>query len=178
MLKQQHFFWVREGVNSIFFSNPPIGWSENGFREGNLLRGKSANGYPPFSPPLPTYAPAARRQPRRRPQRRRPRRRRPPKCVQEKHLKQWSGRPQQQQQATRESGRTVIFFKVGVVVLFGSFFVHQGHRQLNTCIGPWQSQPQPPLAATYSAARLLDNATLGRWGDGATLASSNLSPPL
>ncbi len=32
--------------------NPSVRWSENGFREGYLLRGKSAYGYPP---PSPTY---------------------------------------------------------------------------------------------------------------------------
>ncbi len=45
------FFPVREGVYSKIFSNPSIGWYENGFWEGNLLRGKSAYGYPP----LPMY---------------------------------------------------------------------------------------------------------------------------
>ncbi len=39
----------------IFFSNPPIGWSENGLREGDLLEEKSAYGYPPSPPPLTTY---------------------------------------------------------------------------------------------------------------------------
>ncbi len=29
MFIKRHFFWVREGVKSDIFSNPPIGWSEN-----------------------------------------------------------------------------------------------------------------------------------------------------
>ncbi len=45
------FFGVREGVKGNFFQNPSIGWSENGLREGDLLEGKSAYGYPPLSPP-------------------------------------------------------------------------------------------------------------------------------
>ncbi len=52
MLKNCNFFVVREGVKRIFFSNSPIGWSENGLREGDLLEGKSAYGYTP----LDTYA--------------------------------------------------------------------------------------------------------------------------
>ncbi len=38
----------------IFFSNIPIGWSENNLREEDLLEEKSAYGYPPPSlPPCP-----------------------------------------------------------------------------------------------------------------------------
>ena len=45
-------FWCQGGGKMNFFSNPHIGWSENGLREGDLLEGKSAYGYPL---PLPTY---------------------------------------------------------------------------------------------------------------------------
>ena len=45
------FFGFREGVKGKIFQNPSIGWSENGLREGALLEGKSAYGYPPLPPP-------------------------------------------------------------------------------------------------------------------------------
>ncbi len=44
-------FLCQGGGKGKFFSNPPIGCSENGFREGDLLEGKSAYGYPPLPPP-------------------------------------------------------------------------------------------------------------------------------
>ena len=72
----------------------------------------------------------------------------PPKCVQEKP---WSERLQQQQQATRESGRTIIFL-AGIPLLFGFLFVHQGHHQLNT---PWQRPPPPGSWTTLH---------MGKWG--------------
>ncbi len=51
-VEKMQFFGVREGVKRIFFSISLIGWSENGPREGHLLEGKSAYGYPPLpSPP-------------------------------------------------------------------------------------------------------------------------------
>ncbi len=51
-MKTSQFLWVREGVKSKKFSISPIGWSENGLREGDLLEGKSAYGHPPPPPPL------------------------------------------------------------------------------------------------------------------------------
>ena len=58
MFKNILFFFTGRG--HIFLKNPSIGWSENDFWEGNLLRGKLAYGIPPpfpSPPPLPTYAP-------------------------------------------------------------------------------------------------------------------------
>ena len=46
------FFLVQGGGKAKIFSILPIRWPENSFREGDLLREKSAYGYPPPSPPL------------------------------------------------------------------------------------------------------------------------------
>ena len=43
MLKNSNF-WCLGGGKMDLFSNPPIGWSENGLREGDLLEGKLAYG--------------------------------------------------------------------------------------------------------------------------------------
>ncbi len=49
-MKNRNF--LLQGGAKLFFSDPPIGWSENVLREGDFLERKSAYGYPSPFPPL------------------------------------------------------------------------------------------------------------------------------
>ncbi len=46
-MKNTQILWVRDGVKSKIFSNPTIGWAENGLSEGDLLEGDLAYRCPP-----------------------------------------------------------------------------------------------------------------------------------
>ncbi len=109
---------------------------------------------------------------------------------------QWSGRPQQQQQA-RDSGRTIIFYSCLYLVTFwfllcspGSPAAQHIHRASTTpavastrhAVWPWQRPPPPPTAATHSAhcrppPHSWTIPNMGKGGDATPLASNYLSLP-